>query len=590
MLIESLRRHELDQRMARARFAEKQRLEKAANKNDRLHVVYVMTHVGICGGSKIIFEHANHLTKHGARVSIVSHFPKPDWFPIIADYIQVPFTIELCHGIPLCDVIVATYWDHIQPCVEMGIAPVVYFEQGDAHLFDSGSLRPEIKRFVQTQYELPQFITTVSKRAGNFIQEVYGREAQVFHNALDEDIFNHYAEKYRPQKPYILMVGSENAKFKGISDIVKAHKIVREAGIDIDLAWITQTTPSEHAADADLVFVNPPQEQIGALFRGASLYISGSHYESFCLPGLEAMACGCAVVTTRNDGVKEYAVDGYNAIFAEIENPQDLAQKIIEVLSNNTLLEHLRKNGLETANTYKWSNIIPSLYEYYKEVAQYKPAPRNAREDWTILISDDQFYTEADKEKFYRFIHYTDCDRVRLPVVYSMISGLDVARWEVAAEKKGFGKGTTQDFYMKVVGREPRDIPYQEAYELFRKGQFEASLKSFVSLINNEFNVKQKLVYFRWAILCLIELDQCAKAVELLNDTLKVQTDNADLYYLYLLVHVWMRSPAESIEHLKKIIMLLGEAVSYPEFFANLSQLIEHYDSDPRTSENLPCG
>src|SRR5690606_16234504 len=145
-------------------------------KEEPLHIVYVMTHVGICGGVKIIFEHANRLKRLGAKVTIVTHFVKPTWYPIEAEYIQVPFDLELAKGIPDCDVIVATYWDHIQPCIETGIAPVVYFEQGDFHLFDYENMNLILKHFIHKQFKIPPFIYTVSQQAAEFIQNIYERE------------------------------------------------------------------------------------------------------------------------------------------------------------------------------------------------------------------------------------------------------------------------------------------------------------------------------------------------------------------------------------------------------------------------------
>lgn len=86
-------------------------------------------------------------------MTIVAHYVKPAWFPIEADYIQVPFDLELTKGIPDCDLIVATYWDHIQPCIETGIAPVVYFEQGDFHLFDYEKMNQTLKNYIQKQFQ-----------------------------------------------------------------------------------------------------------------------------------------------------------------------------------------------------------------------------------------------------------------------------------------------------------------------------------------------------------------------------------------------------------------------------------------------------
>ena len=39
-----------------------------------------MTWTSVCGGSKIILEHANYLVDRGHKITIISHFPKPDWF------------------------------------------------------------------------------------------------------------------------------------------------------------------------------------------------------------------------------------------------------------------------------------------------------------------------------------------------------------------------------------------------------------------------------------------------------------------------------------------------------------------------------
>ena len=128
-IVTTLRTIENRERSQRVRYARKQVLEGGGRK-DAIHVVYVLTHAQVCGGVKVVFEHANGLVRLGARVTVVAHFPRPDWFELAADYVRVPFQYELATGIPPCDVIVATYWDHIHACVERGIAPVVYFEQG----------------------------------------------------------------------------------------------------------------------------------------------------------------------------------------------------------------------------------------------------------------------------------------------------------------------------------------------------------------------------------------------------------------------------------------------------------------------------
>lgn len=138
----------------------------------------------------MIFEHANGLAKLGAKITLVSHLPRPEWYPIEVDYRQVPFQIELAKGIPYCDIIVTTYWEHISTYVEMGIAPVVYFEQGDFNLFDWDNLSKDLKKSVKKQYQLPVEIIAVSSQIVKLIKKQFNRDSYVCPNALNNTIFN----------------------------------------------------------------------------------------------------------------------------------------------------------------------------------------------------------------------------------------------------------------------------------------------------------------------------------------------------------------------------------------------------------------
>lgn len=370
--IPSFRRREFEKRVLWARTAQPQKLVQGEPK-DNIHVVYTMAHVGVTGGAKVIFEHANRLQEMGLKITIVCHFPRPDWFPLKVDYIEVPFEEKLSSGIPECDVIVATYWDHIHECIEANIAPVVYFEQGDFHLFDDSQMSQEVREFVRTQYSLPQFIITVSNQTARVIEKKFGRTAKVFPNSVDDRIFNNSGRKFMHPKPYIVMIGNPDLAFKGINDIVESYSLLKSklsaSEPEIDLFLITPVQPVSVPDAVCRVFVNPPQAQISELLRGALMYVSGSYYESFSLPPMEAMACGCPVITTANIGVLEYAVEHFNALLCEIGNPKQLAEAMFKLITDEDLRSKLIDNGLKTVEKYKWANIIPQLAAYYREVA-----------------------------------------------------------------------------------------------------------------------------------------------------------------------------------------------------------------------------
>lgn len=559
-VIQTLRRMEFEKRLSKVSQAFQQKVIKQEQKKEQLHIVYVMTHVGVSGGVKIIFEHANRLKQLGAKVTIVAHYVKPAWFPIEADYIQVPFDLELAKGIPDCDLIVATYWDHIQPCIETGIAPVVYFEQGDFHLFDYEKMNQTLKHFIQKQFQLPPFIYTVSKSAAELIQKIYGREAKVYPNAIDEKIFTREGLRIEGERPYLLMMGRESTAFKGLSYIMEAYeKLKRE--FDLDLYWITPEKPSEQMLQrVTKYFISPSQETIASLYRGAALYVSGSTYESFSLPPLEAMACGCPVVTTDNEGVLEYAEHQVNALICRMKDSEDMAKKIKELLSSPDLKEQLIQNGFKTARQFNWQSIMEKILSYYQDIASYQVQPRNELSDWDIVITKEHCLNPEDYERFEKFLLMTNADLVKVPAVYQVDKIPAIARWETAAVRKNCWDGFVETCYCPVQPVNPFQLYHLKGYQTFLLKQFEQALEEFMELQKNG-DEKEKAVYGRWVILTLVRLQRKEEAKRRLKELITQHPYNGDFYKLAYLL--------EGKERDMHSMKTLGDATSYPEFFMN---------------------
>ena len=340
---------------------------------EKLHIVYLMVWTKVCGGSKIILEYANRLAKRGHKITLISYDEKANWFKLDEniEFIGLDENQQMEDAIPECDLVVPTSWKNIFQAVKYGKAPVTFFEQGGSHIFEVQNLSKEKYNTVKSRMEIVPFIHTVSEFSKDKIKENYNRDSEVICNAIDSKIFYPRDNMNNCDKDNvnITIIGSEGFKFKNINETLEVIKKIKVKYKNINLNWISQDQPK---INKELVIVNPKQIEIGNILRKTDIFVCNSEYESFCLPALEAMTCGAAVITTDNGGIRDFVKDGYNAIIVKKHNSQDLTEKIELLINNKEIKEKLMKNGMNTSKKFTWEESVNKMERYYKEIARYK--------------------------------------------------------------------------------------------------------------------------------------------------------------------------------------------------------------------------
>ena len=130
------------------------------------------------------------------------------------------------------------------------------------------------------------------------------------------------------------------------------------------------------------------------IFASCDLYCCTSWYEGFGLPALEAFRCGVPVVSTRTFGVSDYGVDGENIVLARPADPQDLYDKIRDVLNDVSLADSLRERAFKTVETdYDWATSVSIFRDLLERIFRtYTGAgPIDQREM-------DQILTDLERE------------------------------------------------------------------------------------------------------------------------------------------------------------------------------------------------
>ena len=120
---------------------------------------------------------------------------------------------------------------------------------------------------------------------------------------------------------------------------------------------------------------SPSDAQVNELFNQATVFVQTSTHEGFCLPALEAMATGAAVVCTDAHGNRDFCVDGENCLMPEPDRAA-VSAALARVLSDRELRERLGARGQATAQDYSWERRIDALEQFLERVA----TPRRAVE------------------------------------------------------------------------------------------------------------------------------------------------------------------------------------------------------------------
>ncbi|RPJ42656.1 MAG: glycosyltransferase [Candidatus Latescibacterota bacterium] len=98
-----------------------------------------------------------------------------------------------------------------------------------------------------------------------------------------------------------------------------------------------------------------------ALYNETSIFLCSSKAEGFPLPPVEAMASGCAVVTTDCGGTREYAEHGVTALVSPPGDPDALATNLRLLLEDDDLREKIASAGTERIRSYDWERSTDRL-------------------------------------------------------------------------------------------------------------------------------------------------------------------------------------------------------------------------------------
>lgn len=170
------------------------------------------------------------------------------------------------------------------------------------------------------------------------------------------------------KRKHILFCGSiDRYEVKGLDNMIRAFAKVRTVNKDVvlDIAGKGSRTNvdklKELAKELKVVdYVNflGFQEDVASLMKSHSLLVLSSRSEGFGMVIIEAMACGCPVVSYALSGPCEIIENGTNGILVENQNVDKLAESIVSLYNNKEMQKIIGENALGTVEKYSLKNIV----------------------------------------------------------------------------------------------------------------------------------------------------------------------------------------------------------------------------------------
>ncbi len=176
--------------------------------------------------------------------------------------------------------------------------------------------------------------------------------------------------------PYLLFVGTIEPR-KNLTNLLEALAILKsknnftgQLAIVGMTGWMSEDLESfveKLGLSSSVRFLGfVPDDDLRIFYNKALALVFPSFYEGFGFPIVEAMSCGTPVVTSNTSACLEVAGDA--ALTVSPREPQEIADAVLKIMDDDSLLEKLIVRGLVRSEEFSFEKTAQKTLGIYKEV------------------------------------------------------------------------------------------------------------------------------------------------------------------------------------------------------------------------------
>lgn len=318
-----------------------------------MRITFLLPHISISGGVRIILTYANLLAKKGREVFVVvpdralmrrhsanTFRLKPRWIKDFqARILRVADFDE--RNLPGSDVIIATAWQTASWVYKYSekMGRKFQFIMHDERLYHGNS--DDVAKVFR--YPLKKIV--ISHWLQDIMKREFNSEAEVLIVPVDFKLF-HPVKVSKDERHVRVLMLYHDFPWKGVEDGFRAFLQAKQEYPNIKLA-LFGARHRRINLPCDEYYYNMPQEKLASIYSGCDIYLCPSWDEGLGMPSMEAMACKCALVTYDNGGSRDYAIDGQTALVARRRDVSDLTEKLVQMIKDEELRASIAENGYQ---------------------------------------------------------------------------------------------------------------------------------------------------------------------------------------------------------------------------------------------------
>lgn len=339
---------------------------------------------GIAGGYKVVYQYSNYLASKGHDVHIYytlrngenkKHIPKtiacfirkipfygyPRWYKLNENISQSAVRSFDKKYIRDADASVATDNSTAYPVYKLPE------EKGKKFYLIQDYENWETKeQFLKDTYNLGMNNIVVSNWLKQIVDKSSKFESKLIANGIDMDIFK-INTKIANRNPYSICMLYSHMKRKGCKYGLEIINKLKEKYPNLEVNMYSSDKKPKNIPSWVNYTYRAKENEVVELLNKSSIFMCTSLVEGFGLPGLEAMSCGCALVTTDTLGVMEYA-NNDNAMISEPKDVHSMYENIEKLFSNNKFRIELAKKGNKEIQNRSLKLSQEKFEEYMLEV------------------------------------------------------------------------------------------------------------------------------------------------------------------------------------------------------------------------------